>query len=178
MLHYHEMYFDNPKTGYCTIIGTYKPFPTHAHMPTISEDDHTIMATVNTLEIFKKIVPVSAIEKRNHCKFLISITNVFYRAPKANAKQVDPQTKGQHTALKDGPSIISEGGYNTNFEGWRDADHFCWPYGTRSHPHNPAYTLKTNEEHYTATINVKPATHDKWANTSSHDGHTNSPTRS
>ena len=69
MLHYRKMYFNNPKTGYCTSSGTYKLFPTHARMPTISEDDHTIMAAADLLEMFKRIVPVNAIEKETIVKF-------------------------------------------------------------------------------------------------------------
>ena len=77
MLHYREMYFNNPTTGYCTSSGTYKLFPTHSCMLTISENNHTIMADTDPLEMFKKIVPVSVIEKRNRCKILSSLANVL-----------------------------------------------------------------------------------------------------
>ena len=86
MLHYHEMYFNNPKTGYHTSSRTYTLFPTHARMQRISEDDHTIMATTDLLEMFKQIVPVSAIEKQNHCKILRSLTCVLtgHQTPRRN----------------------------------------------------------------------------------------------
>ena len=79
MIPYREMHFNNPKTGYYTSSGTYKLFPAHARMSSISEDDHTIMAAMDLLEMFKEIVPASAIEKRNHCKILRSLTHILSR---------------------------------------------------------------------------------------------------
>ena len=86
MDHYRAMYFNNPKTGYYTIIGTYKLFPKHARMPSISEDDHIIMAATDILEMFKQSAPVSAIEKQNHCKMLRSLTGVLtkHQTPRQN----------------------------------------------------------------------------------------------
>ena len=59
----------------------------------------TIMATTDLLEIFRKIVPVSAIEKRNHCKMLRSLTGVFTE-DQTPRQQVDAQTSGRHTTFK------------------------------------------------------------------------------
>ena len=86
MLNYREIYFSNPNTGYCTISGTYNLFPTHPCMPAISKDDHPLMAATDLLEMFKNIVPVSAIEKRNHCKILSSLTNDLteHQTPRRN----------------------------------------------------------------------------------------------
>ena len=62
-------------------------WPTLAYYAlTISKNDHTIMAAMNILEIFKNIVLVSAIEKRTHCKMLRSLTGVLaeYQTPRQN----------------------------------------------------------------------------------------------
>lgn len=58
MEHYHEMFFNNIRTGYITSSKTYKLFPARYNIPAISDDDHTIMRATDLLEMFKIIVSV------------------------------------------------------------------------------------------------------------------------
>ena len=94
MVHYREMYFNNPRTGYCTSSGTYKLFPTHSRMPTITKDDHTTMAATDLLDMFKKIVPVNASQKRNHCKMLSLLTNVLTEHQTSRQNRWTPNQMG------------------------------------------------------------------------------------
>ena len=77
MEHYRTMFFNNQRTEYSTSSRTYNPFPAYSNVPTISESDRTVMAALDILEMFKISVPVSAIQKRNHCKILSSLTNIL-----------------------------------------------------------------------------------------------------
>ena len=125
MLHYREMYFNNPTAGYCTSSGTYTLLLAHAHMPTISKDNHTIMVATDLLEMFKKIVPFNAIEKKKPLQSVKFTHQRSYQAPNTTAKHVDARTNRRRTTLEGGSSIKFEGEYNTNFEGRRDANHIC-----------------------------------------------------
>ena len=183
--HYRKMFFDNLRTGYCTNSGTYKLFLTYSRMPTISKNDHTIMAATDLLEMSKQILPVSASQKKKPLHNIAFTHQSSYWAPNAEGEQVDTQTNGIHTTFEGGSSINFEGGYNTNFEGGQYTNHMYWPNGARSHLHNPAYPSTTNEEQCPATINAKPGTCNTQSNaschnkrTNPHNGYTNNPTRS
>ena len=107
------MMFNNQKawhSWHCTNIGTYKLFPAHMGVPTISEGDQTIVAATDLLDVFKKITPVNAAQNKKSLQNAKFAHQCSFCAPTAKAQQVDHKINGKHATFEGRHSIKFEGG--------------------------------------------------------------------
>ena len=65
-LHYRLLKFFNPKTRAYLKTGTYKLYPRHSTVPTISEADRTLLTAKEMLQRLQAVTPTSAQDKLDH----------------------------------------------------------------------------------------------------------------
>ena len=92
--HYRLLEFYVPTTRGYRISGTFRLDPTHWKLPTISEQDKTVVAATKLLEQHKKFTPPSAIHKMKNIDIIkqlqaILSDNPQQRVEKAQEPRVD-----------------------------------------------------------------------------------------
>ena len=88
--HYRLMEFFDPNTRNYRISGTYKLYPTHCNIPTLSEADQSIIAANELLELLKAKTPPAAELKCKHAKAIQSLTNILENRPEPRVGTSQP----------------------------------------------------------------------------------------
>ena len=77
MDHYRLMRFRDPATGGNADAGTFRPYPAHCRMPTISESDRIVVTSADLVGILKKEQPESVEERHKHVSILKQLTDIL-----------------------------------------------------------------------------------------------------
>ena len=67
-MHYRQLEFFDPHTHSYRTTATYELFPAHCKVPTVSEEDKTLIAATELLKVLKATVPTQADLKCRHAK--------------------------------------------------------------------------------------------------------------
>ena len=76
-MHYRLLELFDPKTRSYRSTGSYKLYPTHCKVPTISEADKTIIAANELMEVLKLNVPPQAKIKQKHINIIQQLTSII-----------------------------------------------------------------------------------------------------
>ena len=118
-LHYRNLQFYDSASQNFRITATYKLYPTHCTMPTISEADHTIVAANELLTSLKVNVPTTAQTKCRHIKILDHLTRILQgtqiletdtSGPPRVDTTVPPRVANEATTLEDltSPRVVKK----------------------------------------------------------------------
>ena len=93
--HHHKLLeFYVPTTKGYRITGTYRLDPTHWTMPTVSEQDKTIVAASDLLEMYEHIPPPSAKLKQKHIAILKELNTILSNNGKRVVNTGEPRVDG------------------------------------------------------------------------------------
>ena len=110
-LHYRMLEFFNPTTRSYRATGTYRLYPTHCKVPTLSEADRTIIAATDLIENMRSMVPTSAEMKCRHAKAIEQLTEILEnrQEPRVGTSQ-PPRVVGEATTSIDAtsPKVIKK----------------------------------------------------------------------
>ena len=80
-MHYRLLEMFDPNTRSYRTVGTYKLYPSHCKVPTISEADRTIIAAAELLDTIRVQIPTQADTKRQHLHVIEQLTEILNKAP-------------------------------------------------------------------------------------------------
>jgi len=113
-MHYRLPEMFDPNTRSYRTAGTYKLYPTHCKVPTISEADRTIIAAAELLDTIRAQIPTQAETKRQHLNVIEQLTAILDNAP---PPRVDGQSaprvgRGATTSTdKTSPRVVKQTKY-------------------------------------------------------------------
>ena len=80
-MHYRLLEMFDPNTRSYRTVGTYKLYPSHCKVLTISEADRTIIAAAELLDTIRVQIPTQADTKRQHLHVIEQLTEILDNAP-------------------------------------------------------------------------------------------------
>ena len=80
-LHYRNMRFFDPLTRGFHTSGSVKLYPTHCKVPTLSEDDRTLLTAHDLLRTLRLAPPPTAEEKLKYCDAIEHLTRIIKNIP-------------------------------------------------------------------------------------------------
>jgi len=88
--HYRCLRFFTPDTKGYRITDTYKLYPTHSQLPTISEEDTTLAAAADILQVLKNTATISATaeQKLRHLRAIQQLTNILQNKPAPRVEEI------------------------------------------------------------------------------------------
>ena len=90
-MHYRQLEFFDPITRAYRTTATYELFPAHCKVPTVSEEDKTLIAATELLEVMKANVPTQADLKCRHAKSIDDLILILENRPEPRVDTSQPQ---------------------------------------------------------------------------------------